>query len=146
MGVADCRTPDAHGPVSMREQANKYLIFQLRNQQFGTNVLSVQEILSLPAITPVPLMPEYLRGVINLRGRVVPVIELSLIFGMKPQPYTDRACIIIVCSHHFLRNVIFGFIVEAVSEVLTITGNEIDTSHCFGLGIATPHVVGLARN
>ena len=144
MGVADCGLPDAHGLVSMKEQADKYLIFQLRNQQFGTNVVSVQEILSLPAITPVPLMPEYLRGVINLRGKVLPVIELSLRLGMTPEPYTDRACII-VCDNHLVRNDIFGIIVDAVSEVVAITRNEIDTSHGFSAGIPKSHIVGLAR-
>src|SRR5580658_9185145 len=83
-------------PPDIKSRAGKYLIFHLGLEEFGTEVLKVREIMGLQDITVIPQVPAHVKGVINLRGKVIPVIDLRLKFGMEPQEYTSRTCIIVM--------------------------------------------------
>ncbi len=86
-------------PLDFSKRAGKYLIFHLGSEEFGTEALKVREIVVLQDVTAIPQVPPYVKGVINLRGKVVPVIDLRMKFGMDPQEYTSRTCIIVVRTH-----------------------------------------------
>ncbi len=103
-------------------QENKYLLFNIGNEMYGINIMIVTDIIELQKITEVPDMPNYIKGVINLRGKVIPVMDLRLRFGMAAREYDDRTCIIIVN----VENTSIGFIVDTVSEVKDIFESEID--------------------
>lgn len=101
---------------------NKYLLFTLANQEYGLPINKVREIIGLQSITPVPEVPVYVRGVINLRGKVIPVIDLRIRFDLQAQDYDERTCIIIVA----VEEVLFGLIVDTVLEVRDILPGHID--------------------
>ena len=103
-------------------QENKYLLFNIGNEMYGINIMIVTDIIELQKITEVPDMPDYIKGVINLRGKVIPAMDLRLRFGMEPRAYDDRTCIIIVN----VDNTSIGFIVDTVSEVKDILDSDID--------------------
>src|SRR5271156_2231837 len=90
------QAPPSLVPTDLDGRAGKYLIFHLGSEEFGTEVLKVREIMGIQDITTVPQVPSYVKGVINLRGKVIPVIDLRLKFGMEPQEYTPRTCIVVV--------------------------------------------------
>ena len=100
-----------------QERAGKYLIFRLGREEFGTAVLKVREIIGMQDITAVPQTPAHVKGVINLRGKVIPVIDLRLKFGMGSEAYTERTCIIVVRTRMQGEEVLVGVIVDSVSEV-----------------------------
>lgn len=102
-------------------QRDKYLIFSLGSQFYGIEILYVTEIIGIQPIAEVPDLPEYVKGIINLRGKIIPVMDVRLRFGMNPRPYNDRTCIIVIDVH----NSEMGLIVESVSEVLSIPSAEI---------------------
>jgi purine-binding chemotaxis protein CheW len=108
-------------------QQNKYLLFQLGKEAYGLNIMSVTDIIELQKITKVPDLPDYIKGVINLRGRVIPVMDLRIRFSMDPREYDDRTCIIIVA----LEQGSIGFIVDTVSEVQDIPDAQIDPPPTF---------------
>lgn len=103
-------------------QENKYLLFHIGNEMYGIGIMHVTDIIELQKITSVPDMPEYIKGVINLRGRVIPVMDLRLRFRMKSREYDDRTCIIIIN----VNDVAIGLIVDTVSEVRDIFEKDID--------------------
>lgn len=103
-------------------QANKYLLFDIGDEVYGIGIVNVTEIIEMQKITEVPDMPEYIKGVINLRGRVIPVMDLRLRFGMEEKTYGDRTCIIIVN----IDKSSLGFIVDTVAEVYDIPEKEIE--------------------
>ena len=96
-------------------------------------------------ITSVPRTPEFVKGVINLRGKVIPVIDLRLKFTMEPIPYTDRTCIIVVEVDSETGTVLIGIVVDAVSEVLNIKEEEIEDSPSFGTKLNTDYILGMAK-
>ena len=102
-------------------RAGKYLTFQLANEEFGIRVLKVREIMGLQEITAVPQTPAHIKGVINLRGKVVPVIDLRLKFGLPAAEYTQRTCIIVTQVQGESGAVLMGIVVDGVSEVLNLT-------------------------
>src|SRR6266849_55681 len=107
------------------ERAGKYLTFMIGKEEFGVGVLKVREIMGIQDITAVPQTPPYLKGVINLRGKVIPVIDLRLKFGLPSLDYTQRTCIIVVQVNSVHANAAsttlqMGIIVDEVSEVLTM--------------------------
>lgn len=108
-------------------QNNKYLLFRLGEEVYGINIMSVTDIIEIQQITEVPEMPNHIRGVINLRGQVIPVMDLRLRFRMGFREYDDRTCIIIV---HINDNPL-GFIVDTVSEVQDIPQKHIDPAPNF---------------
>ncbi len=108
-------------------QNNKFLLFRLGEEVYGINIMSVTDIIEIQKITEVPEMPNYIRGVINLRGQVIPVMDLRLRFRMEFREYDDRTCIIIVS----INDNPLGFIVDTVSEVQDIAQKHIDPAPSF---------------
>ena len=119
----------------------KYLAFILDNESYGIEILRVREIIGLMDVTTVPQTPEYMKGVINLRGKVIPVIDLRLKFSMQEKEHTDETCVIVV----EVNNTSIGIIVDSVSEVLEITRGEIEESPHFGQDIDTSYIMGLGK-
>src|SRR5947209_20403099 len=107
-------------------RAGKYLTFQLANEEFGIRVLKVREIMGIQEITAVPQTPAHIKGVLNLRGKVVPVIDLRLKFSLPAAEYTQRTCIIVTQVQGESAPVLMGIVVDGVSEVLNLTGPEIE--------------------
>jgi purine-binding chemotaxis protein CheW len=108
-------------------QENKYLLFKLGDEVYGIQILYVTDIIEMQKITEVPDMPEYIRGVINLRGKVIPVMDLRLRFGLPWREYDDRTCIIVVN----LESTAIGFIVDTVAEVHDIAEQDISPPPTF---------------
>jgi purine-binding chemotaxis protein CheW len=126
-------------------RAGKYLTFHLGNEEFGVRVLKVREIMGLQEITAVPQTPCHVKGVINLRGKVIPVIDLRLKFGLPNAEYGQRTCIIVAQVQGESRPILMGVVVDAVSEVLTLTGAEIEDSPDFGEDAAGKYLLGMAK-
>jgi len=103
-------------------QEGKYLTFVISNEEFGFEIRFVNEIIGIQTITEVPDMPDFVRGVINLRGKVIPVMDVRLRFGLGPREYDDRTCIIVIS----VSDQVIGLIVDRVSEVLDIPKGQID--------------------
>lgn len=117
----------------LKDLAGKYLTFALADEEYGIGILKVREIIGLMEITAVPQTPSYVKGVINLRGRVIPVLELRLKFGMPTKEYNDRTCIIVVEVTTEEGGVVqVGMLVDSVSEVLNIVAEEIEPPPSFG--------------
>lgn len=137
----------AANPAALKadQRAGKYLTFQLGNEEFAIQVLRVREIMGVQEITAVPHTPQYVKGVINLRGKVIPVVDLRLKFGLPEMEYSQRTCIIVVQIHSEVQKLLIGVIVDAVSEVLTLQAGEIENTPDFGNGVATPYLLGMAK-
>jgi len=135
--------PGAATQVDAR--AGKYLTFQLAQEEFGIRVLKVREIMGLQEITAVPQTPGHVKGVINLRGKVVPVIDLRLKFGMQAAEYTQRTCIIVTQVQGESTSVMMGIVVDGVSEVLNLSGTEIEDTPDFGDSSGTQYLLGMAK-
>jgi purine-binding chemotaxis protein CheW len=133
--------PAAAGEV----RAGKYLTFQLANEEFGIRVLKVREIMGLLDITAVPQTPSHVKGVINLRGKVIPVIDLRLKFGIAAAEYTRRTCIIVTQVQGDNGAVMMGIVVDGVSEVVNLTAAEIEDTPDFGEDIAGQYLLGMAK-
>jgi purine-binding chemotaxis protein CheW len=126
-------------------RAGKYLTFQLANEEFGIRVLKVREIMGLQEITAVPQTPPHIKGVINLRGKVVPVIDLRLKFGLPAAEYTPRTCIIVTQVQGESATVLMGIVVDGVSDVLSLTAPEIEDTPDFGGEVAGQYLLGMAK-
>lgn len=109
--------------MEMEEDTQKdlYLTFSLGKESYGIEIKYVTEIIGLQSITEIPELPEYIKGIINLRGKIIPVLDVRLRFKKEPKEYNDRTCVIVVD----IKNISIGLIVDSVSEVLTITENNI---------------------
>ena len=125
--------------------AGKYLTFALAGEEYGLPVLKVREIMKIMDITSVPQAPHHVKGVINLRGKVIPVVDLRLKFGFASQEYDERTCIIVVEVALQTSKVMMGVVVDAVSEVLTITVDEIEPTPDFGEHVNTEFMKGVAK-
>ncbi len=123
----------------------KFLTFQLEGEVFGLEILKVQEIMGLISITRVPKTPAFIRGVINLRGKVIPVVDLRLKFGMCHKDDTDRSCIIVVQVSRDGRQITMGTIVDEVSEVLDIQSGQIENAPEFGAAVDTTFILGIGK-
>ena len=127
--------------ASRDDRAGKYLTFVLAQEEYGLEILRVREIIGMMTITAVPRTPEYVKGVINLRGKVIPVVDLRLKFGMPAVEQTDETCIIVVD----VGSVEMGVIVDRVSEVLDISGDQIDDPPEFGDSVDTEFILGMGK-
>lgn len=125
----------AEAAVAHVAQAGKYLSFVLGSEEYGLEILRVQEINGLMDITRVPRSPDYVKGVINLRGRVIPIINLRKKFNMPMVEDTERTCIIMVQVNYNESQITMGIVVDEVSEVLNITDDQIEPSPSFGGGM-----------
>ena len=132
-------------PLDMKERAGKYLIFHLGVEEFGAEALKVREIMGLQDITGIPQVPDYVKGVINLRGRVIPVIDLRMKFGLAPHEYTARTCIIVVLTQQAGEDLMIGMIVDGVVEVLNLCAADLEQTPDFGPGVVTPYLTGMAK-
>ena len=122
--------------------ANKYLCFKLSNEEYGIAIRHIIEIIELQKITEVPDMPGFVRGVINLRGKVIPVIDLRLRFHILEREYDDRTCIIVI----HIDETLIGLIVDTVDEVLLISGDNIEEAPKFSsTSTKDRYVEGLAK-
>jgi purine-binding chemotaxis protein CheW len=139
--VARERTPT--GQVDTR--AGKYLVFELNKEECCIQVLKVKEIMGVQDITTVPQTPHFVKGVINLRGKVIPVVDLRLKFGLPETEYTQRTCIIVVQVQKETIQMLLGIVVDSVAEVLNIMSADIEDTPNFGQGAATPYLLGMAK-
>ena len=127
--------------IDAEERLNKYLTFTLGDEEYGLEILKVREIIGLMDITRVPRMPDFIRGVINLRGKIIPVIDLRLKFGMDEQEDTKETCIIVVD----LEKLLIGVVVDKVSEVLDIVEDKIEETPDFGVSVDTEFILGVGK-
>lgn len=123
-------------------RAGKYLTFVLAEEEYGLEILKVREINGMMDITAVPRTPEYVEGVINLRGKVIPVMDLRLKFGMEQAEHTEETCIIVVD----VNGLEMGIIVDKVSEVLDIMSEEIEDTPTFGTNVNTEFILGMSKS
>jgi len=130
---------------AIAERDGKYLTFTLADEEYGIGILKIKEIIGLMQITTVPQTPEFIKGVINLRGKVIPVVDLRLRFGMDSMDYTERTCIIVVEIKGANDSVQIGIVVDSVSEVLNIRGEDIEDTPAFGAKLNTDFISGMAK-
>ena len=123
----------------------KFLTFMLGREEYGLPVLKVREIIKVMDITHVPQVAAHVLGVINLRGKVIPVIDLRRKFGFPAQEHTERTCIIVAEVELSQATVMMGVVVDAVSEVVNVTSAEIDSAPDFGGQNHTDYILGLAK-
>jgi purine-binding chemotaxis protein CheW len=137
------RNPD---PAASRTLAGKYLTFTLHRESYGIDVLKVREIIRLTSITTVPQMPDYVRGVINLRGKIIPVTDLRRRFGFPDTADTDLTCIVVVQVRLPAgKHTQMGLIVDGVEEVINIAAGDIEETPDFGTEVATDYILGMAK-
>jgi len=133
-------------PVLRTAQEGKFLSFVLGAEEYGLEILKVQEINGMMGITRVPRTPEYVRGVINLRGRVIPIVSLRQKFKMPAVEDTEKTCIIVVQVNYKDSELTMGIIVDEVSEVLNIRADQIETAPAFGGGMEeTDFITGMGK-
>jgi purine-binding chemotaxis protein CheW len=139
-GAAGVPTPQAGV-----QEPQQYLTFVIGGETFAIGILRIKEIIEFAGLTTVPMMPDCIRGVINLRGAVVPVLDLATRFGRKPSEATRRTCIVIVEveSHDDKQDI--GVIVDAVNEVLEIPGSEIEPPPSFGTRLRPDLIRGMGK-
>jgi purine-binding chemotaxis protein CheW len=126
-------------------QIDQYLTFMLGSEVFAIGILSIKEIIEYSTLTEVPMMPACVRGVINLRGAGVPVIDLGVRFGRAPAPVTKRTCIVIIEITMNGERQDFGVVVDAVNEVLEIPTANIEPPPSFGARIRTDFMRGMGK-
>jgi purine-binding chemotaxis protein CheW len=126
-------------------RGGKYLTFALGREEYGLEILKVREIIGYMDITCVPRTPSYVRGVINLRGQVISVIDLRAKFEMEPAQRTDETCIIVVEIRQDNRKLSTGIIVDRVKEVLNIASDKIEDAPSFGTSVATDFILGMGK-
>lgn len=131
--------------AAMAEKEGKYLTFAIADEEYGIGILKIKEIIGMMPITTVPQTPDFLKGVINLRGKVIPVTDLRLRFGMEAIAYTDRTCIIVVEIDGETGTIQVGIVVDTVSEVLNVSGADIEDTPAFGTRINTEYILGMAK-
>ena len=123
----------------------KYLTFALAEEEYGLPVLKVREIIKSMDVTAVPQVPAHVKGVINLRGKVIPIVDLRIKFGLPAQEPTERTCIVVVEIQSDERRIMLGTVVDCVSEVLNISTEEIEPTPDFGQRLATDYLQGVAK-
>ena len=127
--------------AEIEAKEGKYLTFVLRGEEYGLEILKVREIIGVLDITPVPQTPDFVKGVINLRGKVIPVVDLRLKFCMPPEAYTKETCIIVVD----VNSLLMGTVVDTVSEVIDIAEENIEPTPSFGDKVCTDFILGMGK-
>ncbi len=125
--------------------AGKYLTFSLNNGEYGIEILKVNQIIRLQTITAIPHTPPYIRGVINLRGMIIPIIDLRRKFDMTAHGDTERSCIVVIKLEENGKTVQMGIVIDEVREVLEISADDIEAPPDFGIGINTEFIMGIAK-
>jgi len=127
-------------------QGVQYLTFILNGEQYGLGILRVQEIRGWESVTRIPNSPEHVKGVVNLRGNIVPVYDLRLRFGLPSVPYTKETVVIVVRAGKEGSERSMGLVVDAVSDVLVVRDESIGATPEFGTGVPTEHIKGLVAD
>jgi purine-binding chemotaxis protein CheW len=125
-----------------KSAGGKFLTFFLAGEEYGIEILSVHEIIGMMPITSVPGTPEYICGIINLRGKIIPIVDLRSKFGMESKEQTSETCIIVV----HVQGVEVGIVVDRVSEVLNIAGGDIEPPPSFGKEVNTEYILGIGKS
>ncbi len=133
------------GTVEVKGLGGKYLTFSLGSEEYGVDIMKVREIIGIMEITAVPHTPEYIKGVINLRGRVIPILELRLRFGLELRAYDDRTCIIVVEVAGSTGHIMIGMLVDSVSEVVNIEDDDIESPPDFGVSTDAENILGMGK-
>ena len=126
---------------NLDSRAGKYLTFFLASEEYGVEILKVQEIIGRMPITPVPLTSRYIRGVINLRGKIHPIMDLKIKFGMDETQITDETCIIVIKT----TSMMMGVLVDKVSEVVNISSDDIEDTPSFGGDVNPEYLLGVGK-
>jgi len=130
---------------AVQNKAGKYLTFALGSEEYGLEILKVREIIGFVEVTRIPQTPAYVQGVINLRGQVIPVVDLRAKFGMESVERTEATCIIVVeisCADDTIST---GVVVDRVQEVLDIAGEQIEDPPSFGSSVDTEFILGMGK-
>lgn len=127
------------------DKGGKFLTFSLAGEEYGIGILKVKEIIGMMPVTLVPQTPSFVKGVINLRGKVIPVVDLRLKFGMDTISYTERTCIIVVEIGSNGGSTMMGIVVDSVSEVMNIKKDDIEETPQFGAEFDTDYILGMAK-
>ena len=127
--------------VKVDSRAGKYLTFFLASEEYGVEILKVQEIIGRMPITPVPLTSKYIRGVINLRGKIHPIMDLKIKFGMEETEITDETCIIVIKT----ATMMMGILVDKVSEVANVASDDIEDTPSFGADVNPEYLLGVGK-
>ena len=138
-------TKEERSDKSMLGIEGKYLTFKLDYQEYGLGILSVKEIIGMMPITTIPKTPPFVKGVINLRGKVISVLDLRLKFGMEEVEYTERTCIIVIEIKGRAGTIHLGIIVDSVSDVLSIKAEDTEEAPMFGVSIDTSYILSMAK-
>jgi purine-binding chemotaxis protein CheW len=131
--------------LSCERKTGKYLTFSIAKEDYGISIMKVKEIIEVMPVTPMPQTPPYVKGVINLRGKIIPVADLRTKLGIRESEYTDRSCIVILETTKDERTVLIGMVVDSVSEVLHIKGADIEDVNDFLLNLNRGCVLGMAK-
>lgn len=134
-----------NNPLAGISKEGKYLTFYVAGEEYGLEILKVREIIGLMDITTVPKTPDFVRGVINLRGKVIPVVELRSKFNIESTEDTNQTCIIVVDVTFDDSTLQIGILVDSVSEVLDIPGDDIEDTPSFGTDLKTEFIRGMAK-
>jgi Chemotaxis signal transduction protein len=127
--------------IKVDPRAGKYLTFFLASEEYGVEILKVQEIIGRMPITPVPLTSKYILGVINLRGKIHPIMDLKIKFGMDQSEITDETCIIVIKT----ASLMMGILVDKVSEVVNVASGDIEDTPSFGADVNTEYLLGVGK-
>jgi len=126
-------------------EQKQYLTFLLANEEYAIGILKVKEIIEYDTVTTVPKTPKWVRGVINLRGAVVPVVDLAIKFGLELTPVTKTTCIVIVETQFESQNTTIGVIVDAVSQVMELATEDLQPVPEFGTRVKVDYLLGMAQ-
>ena len=138
-------TPETSAGANTLAREGKYLTFALGSEEYGLEILKVREIIGYMEITAVPQTPHEVKGVINLRGQVIPVVDLRAKFGMETTDVTEQTCIIVVEIAQGQRTFNTGMVVDRVQEVLDIAGQDIEEAPQFGATVETDFILGMGK-
>ena len=143
--MTDERTTMAQAIKATTIKTGKYLTFSLEKEEYGIGILKVKEIIGMMPITSIPRTPAFVKGVINLRGKVIPVLDLRAKFEMETIAYTERTCIIVVEIDSDEATILIGIVVDAVCEVLNIREEEVEETPKFGTRLKHDYILGMAK-
>jgi purine-binding chemotaxis protein CheW len=143
--MAERKTQAEASGSALLHKEGKYLTFALAQEEYGLEILKVREIIGYMAITAVPQTPHYVKGVINLRGQVIPVIDLRAKFGMESAEITEESCIIVVEIAQGSQTFSTGVVVDHVQEVLDIDDQDIEEAPQFGSSVDTNFILGMGK-
>ena len=143
--VENKQTQDELNQAIKSATAGKYLTFKMAGEEYGLEILKVHQIIGMIPVTHVPRMPEFIRGVINLRGKILPVVDMRLKFGLESMEDTPRTCIIVLQIPHEQESLTMGIIVDEVSEVMDINTEQVEATPGFGANIPTDFLLGIGK-